>query len=95
MTSIKHILLVPGALLALAVPAFAGDGDQGPFLMQAHPPALQRTVPGRDVGSEAYPATIGLGAANPSEFTNHVLRDRVPAYQRGFDVGAESYPEPR
>ncbi len=93
MTSTKCILLIPVALVALGGTALAGDGDQGPS------PGLPQVFvysPARiDVGSETYPSTVGLGPASAGEFTNHVTRDGVPAYQHGFDVGSETYPEPR
>ncbi len=90
MTFTKPILLA-AALISLAGPAFAGDGDQppGPSIL---PQVFNLARPGPDVGSEAYPSTMAQGAASEGRVANHVTRQGVPAYQRGPDVGSEAYP---
>jgi len=93
MTITKPILLA-AALISLAGPAFAGDGDQPPGL-SGLPQVLNLARPGLDVGSEAYPTTRSQGATSEGRVTNHVTRQGVPAYQRGFDVGSEAYPTVR
>jgi hypothetical protein len=93
MTRTKYPLLVSAALFALGGSALAGDGDQGPS--PGLPQAFERSAPRLDLGSEAYPSTVGLGPNSAGEFTNHVTRNGTPAHQRGFDVGSEAYPEPR
>ncbi len=53
------------------------------------------STPRIDVGAEAYLTTAGLGAGEAGKVTNYVIRDGVPAYQRGFDTGSEAYLAPR
>ena len=92
MFATKRFVLAAAALLALGGTAFAGDGYEGPAQGRGQAQVFAFSVPRLDVGSAAYPSTIGVGAAEPGAVTNHVTRGAVPAYQRGFDTGAEAYP---
>ena len=85
------------ALLALvAVPALAqGVGSNEPASMRGLPQVFAIGAPRLDVGSKAYPSTATLGPDQTSRVVNHVTRDKVPAYQLGFDVGGKAYPTPR
>lgn len=85
-----QLALAAAALIALTAPALASDGDQGPA--PGRPQVFALTLPRLDLGTEAYPATAGLGAGEAGQVTGTVVRDRVPAYQRGFDAGTESAP---
>jgi hypothetical protein len=88
MTS-THLALA-AALIALAAPALASDGDQGPAPGRAQVFAL--AAPRLDLGSEAYLSTTGLGAVGEQGRTATVVRTGVPAYQHGVDTGAETAP---
>ncbi len=85
------------ALLALAaVPALAqGVGNNEPASMQGRPQIFAVSAVQLDLGAQAYPSTAALGADQPSQGVNHVTRERVPAYQHGFDMGSQAYPTPR
>jgi len=89
MTS-KHLALTAATLLALAAPAFASDGDQGPYPAEVRTQAFALSTPRLDLGSEAYLTTTGLGAGEEGRRTNGVIRNGVPAYQHGFDTGSET-----
>ena len=94
-SSTKPVLLA--ALLALvAVPALAqGVGTHEPASMRGRPQVFAIGAPRLDVGSQAYPSTATLGPDQTSRVVNHVTREKVPAYQLGFDVGGKAYPTPR
>ena len=80
------------ALLAFGGTAFAGDGYEGPAQGRGQAQVFAFSAPRLDTGSEAFPGTVGIGAGEAHGVTNHVTRGPVPAYQRGFDTGAEAYP---
>ncbi len=89
--------LLIAALLALtAVPALAqGVGNSEPGFVPGRAQVFAIGAPRLDLGSQAYPSTATLGAEQISRGVNHVTRERVPAYQHGFDVGSQAYPTPR
>ena len=84
-----------GRSQGLVTGAFARDvGAQAypSFPMQGHPQMFAIGVPARDVGAQAYPSSADLGGAASIKGVNHVTRNAVPAYQRGFDTGSRAYP---
>ena len=94
-TSTKPLLLA--TLLALAaVPALANGADNNELAsVQGRPQVFAIGAPRLDLGAQPYPSTVALGADQASQGVNHVTRERVPAYQHGFDVGSQAYPAPR
>jgi hypothetical protein len=95
MTSTKPILLAAALALGSTAQAFTGDSQDEPFSIQGRPQVFAHSTPGLDLGSDAYPTTVGLGADSAGQIMNHVTREGVPSYQHGFDTGFEVYPEPR
>ncbi len=93
MTRTNHLLLAAAFALSLGstAQAFTGDSADEPFSIQGRPQVMALSLPRLDLGSEAYPSTAGLGASG-GQVTNQVIREGVPAYQHGFDVGSEAYP---
>ena len=88
--------LIAALLAFAAVPALAqGVGNNEPASPRSRPQVFAIGAPRLDVGSLAYPSTATLGADQTGRAVNHVTRDRVPAYQHGFEVGGQAYPTPR
>ena len=90
-------LLLASALLALAASPAAALGGNGnePSPTRGRAQVFAIGAARLDFGSQAYPSTTALGPSQTRRGVNHVTRDRVPAYQRGFDVGSKAYPEPQ
>ena len=89
-------LLIAALLAFAAVPALAqGVGNNEPSFMPGHTQVFAIGAPRLDLGSQAYPSTATLGSDQAGRGVNHVTRERVPAYQHGFDVGSQAYPTPR
>ena len=89
-------LLLASLLALAAVPALAqGVGTNEPASAQGRPQVFAISTMRLDLGAQAYPSTAALGADQASRGVNHVTRERVPAYQHGFDVGSQAYPTPR
>ncbi len=96
----KTLLLAAVALTALALPAFAAEGNGEPFpnyvTIQTTVPALQQRA---DVGSAAYPSIAG----RPGSDLNVAAGDVVPdtgseqpiqtanSLPRGFEQGMLAY----
>jgi hypothetical protein len=92
-TKQRLVLATAAALLALGGTALASDGYDGPAAVQGRAQVFAFGAPRLDTGSEAFPGTAGLGAAEAwGHATNRVAGGTVPARQRGFDTGAEAYP---
>lgn len=99
----KTILLTALAATAMALPAFAGEGNGEPFPGYVAGTTATTTMRRADVGSNAYPNVIG----RPGSALNLYVADIVPdvgsqqpvqtvnSLPRGFERGLPVYAERR
>lgn len=99
----KTILLAAVAVTALALPAFAGEGNGDPFPMRGDGTTATIALRRADTGSNAYPNTV----ARPGSAMNLYAADTVPSagseqtaqtvnsLPRGFERGLPVYADPK
>jgi len=96
----KTILLAIAALGALALPAFAAEGNGEPFPNYASVPTIQTVVSQRaDVGSQAYPDVAGRPGSSLAVAAVGLVPDTgneqpiqtVNSLPRGFEQDMPAY----
>ncbi len=95
----KTILLAAVAITALALPAFAGEGNGEPFPMRGNGTTATIALRRADTGSDAYPSVVG----RPGSALNLYAAGTVPntgseqaaqtanSLPRGFERGLPIY----
>ena len=95
----KTILLATVAVAALAMPAFAGEGNGEPFPMRSSGTTATIALRRADTGSNAYPNVVGrpgsalnLYAANTVPSTgSEQTAQTANSLPRGFEQGLPVY----
>ena len=91
--------LLAAALLALAAPAFAGEGNGNPFPYAAPGVTVAARTQVVLVGSEAYPNTAGRPGSNLAQLSDELLPglesealvQTANSLPRGSEVGSAAF----
>ncbi len=95
----KTILLAAIAVTALALPAFAGEGNGEPFPNYTNGVTTTVTSQRADVGSAAYPNVVGRPGSALVQFAGDIVPDTgseqpiqtANSLPRGFERGLPVY----